>query len=231
MTEPRCRRRGHRPRPNCLGRKRDLGRQLPRRTVADPRDPARSRRAGPIRIGVRVIQRTHRTARQPRRGRAARHARHVSQLVLRSSVPCPTRKRATATRRPDKPSSTSPTARSSDCWSTTSRSTCATASCLNHERVLDLRAGTLDPLARWKSPAGKQVTCTSTRLVSLTQRSVAAIEYDGRSGRRIRPCHSAIGTGRQRGPARAVGRSPGRGHPRQTRWRPSSTRARNAVHC
>ena len=48
---------------------------------------------------------------------------------------------------------------------------------LEHERVLDLRAGTLDRRARWRSPAGKQVVVTSTRLVSLTQRSVAAIEY------------------------------------------------------
>ena len=48
---------------------------------------------------------------------------------------------------------------------------------LEHERVLDLRAGTLTRRARWCSPAGKQVAVRSTRLVSLTQRSVAAIEY------------------------------------------------------
>lgn len=48
---------------------------------------------------------------------------------------------------------------------------------VDHERVLDLRAGTLSRVARWRSPAGKQVKVTSTRLVSLTQRSVAAIEY------------------------------------------------------
>ena len=46
-----------------------------------------------------------------------------------------------------------------------------------HERVLDLRAGTLARTARWKSPAGKQVEVRSTRLVSLAHRSVAAIEY------------------------------------------------------
>jgi alpha,alpha-trehalose phosphorylase len=46
-----------------------------------------------------------------------------------------------------------------------------------HERVLDLRAGTLSRVARWKSPAGKQVAVASTRLVSLAHRSVAAIEY------------------------------------------------------
>src|SRR5882757_8262261 len=48
---------------------------------------------------------------------------------------------------------------------------------LSHERVLDLRAGTLKRYAHWESPVGKQVMVTSTRLVSLTQRSVAAIEY------------------------------------------------------
>src|ERR1700754_1494252 len=48
---------------------------------------------------------------------------------------------------------------------------------LEHERVLDLRAGTLMRTARWRSPAGKQVRVQSTRLVSLAQRGVAAIEY------------------------------------------------------
>jgi alpha,alpha-trehalose phosphorylase len=48
---------------------------------------------------------------------------------------------------------------------------------IEHERVLDMRAGTLGRRSRWRSPAGKEVLVTSTRLVSLTQRSVAAIEY------------------------------------------------------
>jgi alpha,alpha-trehalose phosphorylase len=48
---------------------------------------------------------------------------------------------------------------------------------LTHERTLDMRAGTLTRLAQWRSPAGKQVKIRSTRLVSLAQRSVAAIEY------------------------------------------------------
>ena len=46
-----------------------------------------------------------------------------------------------------------------------------------HERVLDLRAGTLTRHVSWTSPAGKKIKVRSTRLVSLTQRSVAAIEY------------------------------------------------------
>jgi alpha,alpha-trehalose phosphorylase len=48
---------------------------------------------------------------------------------------------------------------------------------LEHERSLDLRAGTLARKARWRSPAGKQIAVTSTRLVSLEHRAVAAIEY------------------------------------------------------
>jgi alpha,alpha-trehalose phosphorylase len=46
-----------------------------------------------------------------------------------------------------------------------------------HERVLDLRAGTLSRQVVWTSPAGKQVRIISVRLVSLTQRAVAAISY------------------------------------------------------
>ncbi|MGE2718170.1 glycoside hydrolase family 65 protein [Mycolicibacterium celeriflavum] len=48
---------------------------------------------------------------------------------------------------------------------------------LDHERVLDLRAGTLRRTACWRSPAGKKIKVVSTRVVSLTQRSCAAIEY------------------------------------------------------
>src|ERR1700733_8451037 len=48
---------------------------------------------------------------------------------------------------------------------------------IDHERILDLRAGTLNRQAHWRSPAGKQVKMSSTRLVSLSQRSVVAIEY------------------------------------------------------
>ena len=46
-----------------------------------------------------------------------------------------------------------------------------------HERVLDLRAGTLSRHADWESPSGRRVRVRSTRLVSFVQRAVAAIEY------------------------------------------------------
>jgi alpha,alpha-trehalose phosphorylase len=48
---------------------------------------------------------------------------------------------------------------------------------LGHERVLDLRAGTLTRDAEWESPSGRRVRVRSTRLVSFTQRALAAIEY------------------------------------------------------
>jgi len=48
---------------------------------------------------------------------------------------------------------------------------------ISHERVLNLRAGTLTRRAHWRSPAGQQVKVVSTRLVSLAHRAVAAIEY------------------------------------------------------
>jgi alpha,alpha-trehalose phosphorylase len=48
----------------------------------------------------------------------------------------------------------------------------------SHERLLDLRAGTLTRTAEWTSPAGDTVRVRSVRLVSLVQRSVAAICYE-----------------------------------------------------
>ncbi len=46
-----------------------------------------------------------------------------------------------------------------------------------HERVLDFRAGVLRRQAAWTSPSDRSVEVTSTRLVSLVERSVAAIDY------------------------------------------------------
>jgi alpha,alpha-trehalose phosphorylase len=47
----------------------------------------------------------------------------------------------------------------------------------SHTRTLDLRAGTLTRSVRWTSPAGNTVEICSERLVSLTQRAIAAINY------------------------------------------------------
>jgi alpha,alpha-trehalose phosphorylase len=48
----------------------------------------------------------------------------------------------------------------------------------SHERVLDFRDGVLRRTAEWCSPAGRTVRVTSTRLVSFTQRAIAAISYE-----------------------------------------------------
>ncbi|MBV9328583.1 MAG: glycoside hydrolase family 65 protein [Chloroflexi bacterium] len=48
---------------------------------------------------------------------------------------------------------------------------------VKHERTLDLRAGMLERLAEWTSPAGQKVRVSSRRLVSFTQRAIAAIAY------------------------------------------------------
>jgi alpha,alpha-trehalose phosphorylase len=48
----------------------------------------------------------------------------------------------------------------------------------HHERVLDLRAGTLTREVDWTSPVGRRVKVRSRRLVSFTHRAIAAIEYE-----------------------------------------------------
>ncbi|PNU19572.1 family 65 glycosyl hydrolase [Geothermobacter hydrogeniphilus] len=52
-----------------------------------------------------------------------------------------------------------------------------TASLQLYERVLDMRAGTLDREVLWETASGKQVLIESRRLVSFEHRHVAAISY------------------------------------------------------
>jgi len=49
---------------------------------------------------------------------------------------------------------------------------------ISHERVLDLRRGVLERTCEWTSPAGSTVRVRSTRMVSLTQRAIAAVAYE-----------------------------------------------------
>src|SRR5262245_19116267 len=51
------------------------------------------------------------------------------------------------------------------------------ASLLRYERRLNMKSGTLDREILWETPAGKQVSIKSRRLVSLPNRHVAAISY------------------------------------------------------
>jgi len=48
----------------------------------------------------------------------------------------------------------------------------------SHERVLDLRSGLLERTCEWTSPAGRTVRVRSTRLVSFTQRAIAAVAFE-----------------------------------------------------
>ena len=49
---------------------------------------------------------------------------------------------------------------------------------VRHERVLDLRSGTLRRAVEWISPAGSIVRVRSERLVSFTQRAILAVHYE-----------------------------------------------------
>ena len=49
---------------------------------------------------------------------------------------------------------------------------------VHHERVLDLRAGTLRRSVEWTSPTGRTVRIRSTRLVSFAERATVAIAYE-----------------------------------------------------
>jgi alpha,alpha-trehalose phosphorylase len=48
----------------------------------------------------------------------------------------------------------------------------------SHERVLDMRAGVLRRSVEWTSPSGATVRVRSTRLVSLSQRAIAAVHWE-----------------------------------------------------
>ena len=51
------------------------------------------------------------------------------------------------------------------------------AQLLKYDRRLNMKSGTLDREILWETPAGKQVSITSRRLVSFVDRHVAAISY------------------------------------------------------
>ena len=131
--------------------------------------------------------------------------------VLRAAPAARTPRPATATPSPGRRSSTSPTARSSGCWSTTSRSTSATASCAATSACSTCAPACCDARVEWVSPAGRPVRVSSVRLVSFVQRAVAAIALRGRAGRRPDAGRRPVGAGGQRAAAGAERRSARRG--------------------
>ena len=102
----------------------------------------------------------------------------------------------------------------------------------SHTRRLDMRAGTLTREVVWTSPAGHTVKVKSVRLVSLTQRAIAAISYSvtpvtlaadlsvGRARRRPRrragARRRAVGDRGERGDPRRGGRPACRRDARRT---------------
>ena len=56
--------------------------------------------------------------------------------------------------------------------------TLSTATLLRYERALDMQRGVLTREILWETPGGKKLEIKSKRLVSLTQRHVAAISYE-----------------------------------------------------
>ncbi len=66
-----------------------------------------------------------------------------------------------------------------------------------HERLLDFRPGVLRRYTEWSSPAGRTVRVSSLRIVSFTQRAVAAICYEVQplNGWRELWCTTPPGTG------------------------------------
>ena len=102
---------------------------------------------------------------------------------------------------------------------------------LEHERVLDLRAGTLHP------PGPLAVTRGQAGQGGVDPAGVAGppqcrrYRVHRRSTRRVRPRHSAIRARHQRGPAADVGRSAGFGRPDEPAARPSITSTASTEHC
>ena len=83
----------------------------------------------------------------------------------------------------------------------------------SHERVLDLRAGTLTREVDWSSPAGARIKVTSVRMVSLTQRAIAAISYTVEPVDAEAAARAAVRARHERGAAAAGQGSPPGRHP------------------
>ena len=84
---------------------------------------------------------------------------------------------------------------------------------IHHERIFDLRAGVLRRVVEWATPAGKRIRLRTTRLVSFTQRAIAAIDWEVEAVDE-HPRGRAVRAGHQRGTAEPSRRIPG--------WRPRS---------
>ena len=66
---------------------------------------------------------------------------------------------------------------------------------LKYDRRLNMKSGTLDREILWETPAGKQVSITSRRLVSFVDRHVAAISYSCDTSQCAGVCCDLFGDG------------------------------------
>ena len=101
-----------------------------------------------------------------------------------------------------------------------------------HDRVLDLRAGTLRRTVEWESPAHRTIRVTSTRLVSFTHRAIMAIAYEVEpiDGPANIVVQSELVGERDRPPAARQGSARG-GRARSRRSRASSTTPATPPRC
>ena len=208
--------------PSCSTRPaRDRAPRLQRRAVGAARDRAEPRRPRPERVAVRAGQRPHRPARQPRRGRAQRAARARTSTASTRSGRCRTPRRPTATPRRARPSLNVTDGKLMRLLVDDELFDVRYGELLEHERVLDLRAGVLRRRVHWRSPAGAAGAGAHRRgIVSLAQRGAAAILYEVEPVDERHPRRRAVRARRQRGRPAAGARATTRAPP--PRWRPRS---------
>ena len=141
-----------------------MARKRFRRAVAGARDAPRSECDSPVRIAVRLGQRAHWVAqRQPRRGRAA----GLPGTYLNSFYeirPLPYAEAGFGYPEAGQTVVDVTNGKIIRLLVGDEPFDVRYGKLLSHERVLDMRAGTLTRNARWSSPSGKQIKVTSTRL-------------------------------------------------------------------
>ena len=141
-------------------------------------DHAEPGHAGPVGIGVRAVERPPRLAREPGRGRAARACRGRYLNGFYEVRPLPYAEASYGLPESGQTVINVTNGKLIRLFVDDEPFDVRYGELRSHERVLDFRAGTLSRQAEWVSPAGGRVRVSSTRLVSFTQRAIAAIRYE-----------------------------------------------------
>ena len=151
--------------------------ELPSRAVVPAGDCARPRCPGPERVALHRLQRPHRPSRQPRRGRSEHDPGDLPQLGLRAR-PLPYGEAGYGDPESSESIINVTNGKILRLLVDDEPFDVRYGTVLDHERCLDFRAGTLTRTVTWRSPADATVRVRTVRLVSLSQRSVAAIRYE-----------------------------------------------------